>query len=131
MNQIEMIAKSALKKVKVANSQLAQKANKTQEAWITPTLLEGWANMSAGRNLYYRKNNFGNIEFKGGVVNATGVGTNIMQLPLGYRPSISVNYTVVYGSSIVRLYIGSDGNVALYSVTAGSSLELNHVTINI
>ena len=43
------------------------KADKTQEAWITPTLLNGWVMGFGGsfNGVKYRKNEFGNLELKG------------------------------------------------------------------
>ena len=55
------------------------KANKVQEAWITPTLLNGWTG-----NIQYMKDELGFVHFKGRTVNL-GSGT-IFNLITGYRP---------------------------------------------
>lgn len=64
-----------------------EKASKTQEAWITPTLLNG-----ATGTIQYRKNQFGRVEFKG-TLNGT-YGTNALTLPTGYRPLATSRYIV-------------------------------------
>ncbi len=68
----------------------AKKANKSQEAWITPTLINGWI---TGDNalfapIQYKKDNFGCVHLRGGIYN--GVNRNICTLPVGYRPKGSV-----------------------------------------
>lgn len=69
---------------------LNAKANKVQEAWITPTLLNGW---TAGDNvlfapIQYKKDEFGFVHLRGGIYN--GVDRNICTLPIGYRPEGNV-----------------------------------------
>ena len=61
------------------SAELAGKADKKQEDWITPTLLNG-----ATGNIQFRKNQFGRVEFIG---TATGSqGRSVFTLPTGYRP---------------------------------------------
>ena len=66
---------------------IREKANKKQEDWITPTLLNG-----ATGTLKYRKNEFGNLEFKGTLSN--GFGTLSLTLPIGYRVTTNTNALV-------------------------------------
>lgn len=61
------------------------KANVAQEAWITPTLINSWANVS-GHTLQYRKTQLGEICLKGRISGGTSA-TNVLLLPTGYRPS--------------------------------------------
>ena len=61
------------------SAELAGKANKKQEDWITPTLLGG-----ATGNVQFRKNQFGRVEFKG-IIKGTE-GFSVFVLPIGYRP---------------------------------------------
>ena len=60
-----------------------EKANKTKEAWITPTLTNG-----ATGTVQYRKNEFGDVEFKGDVTCAAGLSA--FTFPVGYRPTTIV-----------------------------------------
>lgn len=58
---------------------LELKADKAQEAWVTPTLTNG-----ATGDLQYRKNQFGRVEFRG-KVNVVALGQPIFNIPVGYR----------------------------------------------
>ena len=55
------------------------KANKKQEAWISPTLLNG-----ATGTVQYRKNEMGRVEFRGNL--RSNSGSSLFILPDGYRP---------------------------------------------
>lgn len=61
------------------------KANKAQEDWITPTLLNGWVNFDASTPLRYMKDEMGFVHFKGAVKSGAS-GQSCMQLPTAYRP---------------------------------------------
>ena len=69
------------------------KANKAQEAWITPTLLNGHT-FNEANPLRYRKNQFGTVEFKG-EIKSNGNGNAIFNLPAGYRPLLRNNALLV------------------------------------
>ena len=58
---------------------IREKANKKQEDWITPTLLNG-----ATGNVQFRKDQFGRVEFRGKIT--ASEGKSIFSLPIGYRP---------------------------------------------
>ena len=61
------------------SAELAGKADKKQEDWITPTLLNG-----ATGTLQFRKNQFGRVEFRGTLTGKQGSSSFV--LPTGYRP---------------------------------------------
>lgn len=70
------------------SAQLAEKANKVQEAWITPTLLNGWTG-----DIKYRKNEDGMVvvSFHNVIVPATSAYNHlIFALPAGYRSGIAI-----------------------------------------
>lgn len=78
------------------------KANKVQEAWITPTLLNGWVAQDAiAYPVAYRKDEFGKVYFKGRIM--AGTGTTIFTLPVGYRP-VSANLKIPC-SSVVNTFL--------------------------
>lgn len=62
------------------------KANKVQEAWITPTLLNGWV-VQSGFPVGYRMDEFGAVHFRGRVSRVGGVAA-IFMLPSSYRPLV-------------------------------------------
>ena len=61
------------------SAELASKADKKQEDWITPTLLNG-----ATGDIQFRKSQFGRIEFRGKITG--NQGSSVFTLPTGYRP---------------------------------------------
>ena len=53
-----------VKPIQTIETLYQEKANKVQEAWITPTFLNGWAT-SAGYPVGYMKDELGLVQFKG------------------------------------------------------------------
>lgn len=104
------------------DAQLADKANKAQEAWITPTLLNGW---TSPEGLQYRKNQFGQLEFKGWISPSTKTNDTFMTLPLGYKP-LSVRYVNFGGNAYVAFL--TNGSVQSYFA---SWISLDNITISL
>jgi hypothetical protein len=99
-------------------AEIATKANKIQEAFITPTLLNSWANFSETlSSAQFYKDNFGVVHIKG-VVKFGASGTTIFTLPTGYRPSqtrvISGYVSTTTGDVIGAVEITNAGVVKLY-----------------
>ena len=68
------------------------KANKAQESWFMPTLLNGWVHLDGtSRQLKYYKDEFGVVHFKGSINSGTAAAT-VFTLPVGYRPGLSNAY---------------------------------------
>ena len=97
------------------------KANKAQEAWITPTLLNGWTNV-LGQEVKYRKNQFGTVEIKGRVTGGIGV---IFDLPSGYRPPEIRYYAVTSGAVFAGIFINQSGSVALLAGSQNTNVSLD------
>ncbi len=94
-------------------SQLEEKANKIQENWISPTLLNGTINQDVNNfNLAsYRKNNFGIVNLKG-VIQVTGTSTIIFILPVGYRPDRIYYFPVMCaGPTLGQMTVKATGEV--------------------
>ena len=92
---------------------LKGKANKQQEAWITPTLLNGVTNYARGMSpVRYYKNEF-NAVCLDGISSIVAVGIIIFTLPVGYRPSKRLYIPTVVGNVFGFVEIGTDGNVKL------------------
>lgn len=93
---------------------LNAKANKVQEGWITPTLLNGWTEVP-GFPVGYLKDDFGFVHLKG-QVSGGALGGAAFLLAVGYRPS-SGTYRVVSAtagtfSDISKVGISTYGNVS-------------------
>ena len=87
----------AQRKIDHANRsvELASKANKKQEDWITPTLLNGWTNRIPSTPVRFRKNEFGRVEIEGAIKGGT-LGVPAFVLPPGYRAE--AHYPKVFGA---------------------------------
>lgn len=103
---------------------LDEKANIAQEAWITPTLLNGWTG-----TLKYRKNSFGHVEFKGNIKGGTS-GSTATTLIAGYRP-IAIkelygrrDYTSAFG---ISLY--TSGGIAITTDNGASTHWFDGLTV--
>ena len=94
-----------------------EKANKKQEAWIIPTLLNGWTQVSGYAPVSYMKDDFGFVHLRGllsgiGAVN----GSTAFTLPLGYRaPSTIYGLGASSGLSTVQIPLDASGNVKPYA----------------
>lgn len=106
-------AKTSL--VAAINELFNNKANKVQEAWITPVLLNGATFPASVEGLKFRKNQFGELEFKGEITTvASGTQFN---MPDGYYNTSKVkrNNLWVIGSNTRTTYqISTTGNFAIY-----------------
>ena len=83
------------------SAELDGKANKIQEDWITPTLLNG-ATHRDGNPLQYMKDEFGFVHMRGELDNvATDV--KLFDFPVGYRPIVRhIQYLVPSGTPFAR-----------------------------
>ena len=88
-----------------------EKANKVQEAWITPTLLNGWVAFNAGAAPAYFKDEFGSIVIKG-IVKSGTIGSPIFTLPAGYRPiTSSVYFPITSNNLFGQVFVDTAGAV--------------------
>ena len=88
-----------------------EKANRTQEAWITPTLLNGWT-ATSGFSIGYMKDTLGFVHIRGAVTGGN-VGLSILQLPVGYRPPQTTSFATTANGLFGRLMIDIGGNLFL------------------
>lgn len=89
-----------------------------QEAWIEPTLLNGWSN-SGGANatLKYYKDIFGVVRVEGVVKG--GESSVLFVLPVGYR-GYSNRYPIIANNDVEYLNITSTGAVILKTFDAAN-----------
>lgn len=115
--------------VSIAN--LAQlKADKTQEAWITPTLLNSWANYAAiSTAVGYFKDELGYVKLRG-AINTGTAGTVAMVLPTGYRPAQNVHFVCRCSSGAVgSITVDTGGNVIVQNLTSWITLDTIHFRV--
>lgn len=109
--------------VNAINELFNSKANKTQEAWITPTLTNGWVPFSDTLSTAgYFKDTIGIVHLRGIIKN--GTGALIGFLPVGYRPSKTVYIVTVSNGLFGYLTISTGGAItAMAYSSAWISLE--------
>lgn len=115
-----------VKPIQTIETLYQEKANKVQEAWITPTLLNGWVAYDAGNTLKYRKNELGKVTLSGWVKSGT-VAANVMQLPVGYRPSHTFEFPIIMNGVIKLAYITTTG----YLITASDGSNIFAIFDNV
>ena len=89
---------------------IREKADKKQEDWITPTLLNG-----ATGTVKYRKNEFGTVELTG-IISVSTTGLQPFVLPMGYRPRTTFSNAITTRNSsnaMGKLTVGSSGSTFL------------------
>ena len=103
-----------------------EKANKVQEAWITPTLLNGWV-PTLNMEVAYMKDEFGFVHIRGRVTG--GAMTSIIfSLPSGYRPIKEAAFPqIMSGNTAYRLNIFDTGDLRPYG-TLNGELSLEGIT---
>lgn len=108
----------------IENVQLPLKANKIQENWITPTLINNWSLALNGDVAYY-KDNFNIVRLKGYLQPGNSY---CFILPVGYRPFRTINtpcvidgvtsgYVVIFGNGRVYPFISEAKPVYLDGVS--------------
>lgn len=98
-----------------AASLLIPQANKMQEEWIVPTLVNGWVQDDAtdAMNIGYMKDYMGFVHLRGRVKSGT-LGVQAFTLPEGYRPINDLRFPLVSNDSFGYIWIRKGGDCYLY-----------------
>lgn len=112
-----------VKPIQTIETLYQEKANKVQEAWIYPTLLNGWVDYDSTTRIRYRKDGFGRVHLDGTAKNGAS-GQALFLLPDGYR----LSNTRLYKSLDSSTQITSTGHVVHWS---GSLLQHSLVGLSI
>ena len=122
IGDVEALTTTSKVVVGAINEVNTNKANKVQEAWITPTLLNGATN-DPDYPVQYFKDQFGIVHFRG-KANIVSNDTVLISLPSGYRPlkgNIRMSFIVARGimaGNMARIMVnGGWGPGALYVIT--------------
>lgn len=71
------------------------KANRKQEEWITPTLLNGWYAIRPDEPPQYMKDDFGFVHFRGYIAKSPEATSNVpFNIPSSYRPNIRTGFNL-------------------------------------
>jgi len=89
----------------------------TDSGWIQPTLNSGWSHYSSpyGPVKYRRIGSIVNIQ---GIANGATQGTNVFQLPAGYRPERRIIIAALNDGASVRVDIKEDGNFNAHTISS-------------
>ena len=104
---------------------IREKANKKQEDWITPTLLNGWVEVP-GYSVGYYKDEFGIVRLRGRIMSGV-MPSSMFMLPVGYRPKQSYTVPMLTGSKIDYISVSSYGVVTTSSSSNNSLVVLDSV----
>lgn len=100
----------------------------TPEAWIAPTLLNGWVNYGSGWDTAgYRKDSSGRVYLKGLVKSGT-VNATAFTLPAGYRPPASKMFAAGGPTAQPYVSVGSSGNVHVPAGTDNAWVSLENIS---
>ena len=106
--------------VGAVNELNTNKANIVQEAWVTPTLLNGWVQDETNYPVGYMKDQFGFVHFRGRVKD--GAGTMFI-LPTGYKPNKHISFTIVSDMSAYAKAFGVVRYLVMVEVGLGCLLD--------
>ena len=99
------------------------KASITQEAWITPTLTNGWTLQNDGYyNAQYMIDSLGFVHLRG-LITGGANDSVCFSLPEGYRPSRLINYVTQSNNNYATVFVYASGSVVVHSYTTFASLE--------
>jgi hypothetical protein len=105
------VANDAVGTAQLADGAVTASKLRPAEAWIAPTLLNGWVNFGNIDAGYYRDAT-GTVRLHGWVKNGA-VAAAMFTLPTGYRPSGLVNVPCNASNGLGFLQIEPNGNVSL------------------
>ena len=124
-NEVERISKDSER-----DSKIDSKANKQQEEWIRPTILNGWRDhleSSAYPPTSFMKDEFGFVHIRGHM--SGGEDNDMFILPEGYRPSHHMYFAVVNNHTSANHFTGlvvrSNGRVSVQTMDTPLRPSLN------
>ena len=98
-----------------------EKANRVQEAWITPTLLNGWG---AEFPVAYMKDQLGFVHVKGAVRGGT-IGVTVFFLPNGYRALHTRGFSTSANANFGRVVVDATGAIIIPTPSSNNIVYLD------
>ena len=108
-----------VKAIQTIETLYQEKANKTQEAWITPSLLNGFTSISVDRTVQYMKDQLGFVHFRGDLEPTYKSSDVAFTLPDGYPPS----RTMFWDKKSGHLAVTNEGGVESVGVDGWHTLN--------
>lgn len=107
---------------------VANKANKVQTAWISPTLNSPWVNYANGyQTAQYMKDEFGVVHLRGIIKGGVSGGIAFV-LPVGYRPALNEVFASAQSQLFGTCTVFSNGNVIVIGSGVGTSFSFGNVS---
>ena len=117
------------------SAELDSKANKQQEDWITPTLLNGWYAIRPLEPPQYMKDEFGFVHFRGTISKGASATSNVpFQLPNRYRPNVATTFgipEITTSPSSIAVSIFANGNVDFAGARLNSWYAISFITFKV
>lgn len=108
-----------VKPIQTIETLYQEKANKVQEAWIAPTLVNSWTEMAAIYPVRYRKDSLGKVTLKGRITGGVS-GTTVFTLPVGYRPPYTMSLSCATAlNTTIRVLVYDTGAVNISGTLSG------------
>lgn len=103
-------------------TEITKKANRNQEVWVKPTLINGFSGY-----LKYRKTQFNELQIDNTGISGGSIGNVIFVLPPEYRPAIPKVFIVgtSFSANFAKITISIGGNVILTSNGGGNPVLAN------
>ena len=105
------------------------KANKVQEAWITPTLLNGWTTSSIYGSIRYNMDDMGYVHIEGSLIGTNAIGLIAFVLPNKYMALMNYPVFVCNGVTTATdiVIVSPDMVNGDFSITSKKSCYINIV----
>ncbi len=104
-------------------------------SWTAPSLLNSWVDYGSPHEVagYWKDPNTGIVYIRGTIKSGTTTnGTNIFQLPSGYRPSADLIIATTDGGYNSCIFVfRSDGDVEIHNIGNNSWLALNNISFHV
>lgn len=122
------LASNSVNSSKIVDASIASTDLVADEACITPTFTNGWANYGGlWSTCQYYKDSGGIVRLKG--LGASGTTTqSLFTLPVGYRPSEQLIFIVMSNSIIARMDIYPDGSVMPNTGISNAWVSLDNIS---
>lgn len=122
------IADNAVTTVKIPNNAITAAKIEVQQQWQNVTYLNGFIQYAPewGQCQYY-KDSLGIVRFRGLIKNGA-VNTAMFNLPVGYRPSVTLLLVAMSNEAICRVDISTNGDVIARSGHSTNWLSLSPLT---
>lgn len=107
------------------------------EPWQVPTLENGWqhANLAVYGHVRYRKNDLGEVEFRGVALSsnpAPAANANLLTLPTAYRPDATRLFRVHNNlGTMSDLTVDSLGRVRINAIAADTAITLDGIRFSV